>query len=145
MRDFIYYASLTTSDKDGGYVVTFTDIPEAITQGEDSKDALENASDCLEEAIANRIVMGLPIPEPSPMEKGQCAVALSAQMAAKAALYAALKESCITKVELAKRLNCDEKEIRRLIDPRHSSKLPRIESALSVLGKRLIIEVQEAA
>jgi antitoxin HicB len=145
MRDFIYYARLTSENKDGGYVVTFTDIPEAITQGEDVKDALENASDCLEEAIANRIVMGLPIPEPSPMENGQYAVSLSAQIAAKAALYAALKEIGITKVELAKRLNCDEKEVRRLLDPRHHSKLPRIESALSVLGKRLIIEVQEVA
>jgi antitoxin HicB len=145
MKGFIYYASLTSAGKDGGYVVTFTDIPEAITQGEDSKDALENASDCLEEAIANRIVMGASIPEPSPMEKGQYAVSLSAQMAAKAALYTALKESGISKVELANRLNCDEKEVRRLLDPRHPSKLPRIESALSALGKRLIIEVQEAA
>jgi antitoxin HicB len=145
MRDFMYYASLASTGKDGGYIVTFTDIPEAITQGEDIKDALENASDCLEEAIANRIVMGLPIPEPSPMEKGQYAVSLSAQMAAKSALYTTLKESGITKVELAKRLNCDEKEVRRLLDPRHPSKLPRIESALSALGKRLIIEVQEAA
>jgi len=145
MRDFVYYAVLTPDDKEGGYVVTFTDFPEAITQGEDIKNALSHASDCLEEAVANRIVTGLSIPKPSPMEKGQYAVPLPAQMAAKAALYTTMKESGITKVELANRLNCDEKEVRRLLDPRHPSKLPRIESALSVLGRRLVIKVQEAA
>jgi len=54
---------------------------------------------------------------------------LTAQTAAKAALYVALQEAKVTKTELAKRLQCDEKEVRQLLDPRHPSKLPRIESA----------------
>ncbi|MGH7961455.1 MAG: type II toxin-antitoxin system HicB family antitoxin, partial [Candidatus Binatia bacterium] len=65
--------------------------------------------------------------------------------AAEAALYIALQEMKITKTELAKRLRCDEKEVRRLLDPRHPSKLPRIEAALAAIGQRLIVGLQSAA
>ena len=145
MERFVYPATLTPDTKDGGFVVRFADVPEAITQGEEVEGALREAADCLEEAIANRIVMGLPLPPPSPVKKRQYAVPLPAQTAAKAALYIALQEAKITKAELAKRLRCDEKEVRRLLDPRHPSKLPRIEAALAAVGQRLIVSLQSAA
>ena len=47
----------------------------------------------------------------------------------------------MTNILLAKKLDCDEKEIRRLLDPHYSSKLPRIEEALHLLGKRLDIHI----
>jgi antitoxin HicB len=145
MEQFVYPATLTPDSKDGGFVVTFVDVPEAITQGEDRADALREAADCLEEAIANRMVTGLPIPSPSPARKRQHAVPLPAQTAAKAALYIALQETKVTKAELAKRLRCDEKEVRRLLDPRHPSKLPRIEAALAAVGQRLVVGLHSAA
>jgi antitoxin HicB len=145
MERFVYPAILTPEAKEDGFVVTFVDVPEAITQGESVENALGEAADCLEEAIANRIVMGLPIPSPSPVKKRQYAVPLAAQTATKAALYVALREAKMTKAELAKRLQCDEKEIRRLLNPRHSSKLSRIEAALAVVGQRLVVGVQAAA
>jgi antitoxin HicB len=145
MERFVYPATLTPDAKDGGFVVTFIDVPEAVTQGENVEDALREAADCLEEAVANRMVMGLPLPPPSPVKKRQHTVPLPAQTAAKAALYIALQEAKITKAELAKRLQCDEKEVRRLLDPRHPSKLPRIESALAAVGQRLIVGLQSAA
>jgi antitoxin HicB len=65
---------------------------------------------------------------------------------AKAALYLALYESGVSKKQLAARLGCDEKEVRRLLDPRHPSKLPRLQTALAVLGRRLALRlVSEAA
>ena len=145
MQNFIYPATLFEDKVQGGFVVRFTDLPEAITQGNTVQEALKEAIDCLEEAIANRIVMNLEIPAPSIHTEGQHLVPLPAQMAAKAALYLALKESGMTNVEFAKRFGCDEKEVRRLLDPRHPSKLPRIESALSVMGKRIVVGVQTAA
>ena len=145
MEQFVYPATFTLDVKDGGFVVTFVDIPEAITQGETEEEAWHEAADCLEEAIANRIVTGLSIPPSSRLKRGQRAVPLAAQTAAKAALYIALQDAQITKAELAKRLQCDEKEVRRLLDPRHPSKLPRIESALAAVGHRLIVSLQPAA
>ena len=145
MQNFIYPATLTPDKEDGGFIVTFFDLPEAITQGENVEDALSEAADCLDEAIANRIVMGLPIPSPSSAKRGRYPVLLAAQTAAKAALYLAIQKAQVTKAELAKRLACDEKEVRRLLDPRHPSKLPRIESALAAVGQRLVVGLQAAA
>jgi len=144
-HEFTYPVTLTPDKTDGGFVVTFKDLPEAITQGETVEDALAEAADALEEAIAGRIQRGDPIPEPSTVASlGK--VPVPAQTAAKAALYLALRETGITKSELAARLGCDEKEVRRLLDPRHSSKLPRIQKALGILGKGLALRlVDEAA
>lgn len=58
------YPVKLTKQPEGGYLVEFPDLPEAITQGDTIKDALEAASDCLEEAIANRIELNLDIPIP---------------------------------------------------------------------------------
>jgi antitoxin HicB len=145
MEQFVYPARFTPDTREGGFVVTFVDLPEAITQGETIEEASQEAADCLEEAIANRIVTGLPIPPPSRTKRGQYAIPVAAQTAAKAALYIALQETQITKADLAKRLQCDEKEVRRLLDPRHPSKLPRLEAALASVGHRLIVSLQSAA
>ncbi len=48
-------------------------------------------------------------------------------------------------VELAKKLGYDEKEVRRLLDPHHASKIPRIESALHAVGKELVVGFQSVA
>jgi antitoxin HicB len=108
-------------------------------------EALTEAADALEEAVAGRIRRGDPIPGPSPAADRPI-VPVPVQTAAKAALYLALQETGITKAELAVRLGCDEKEVRRLLDPRHPSKLPRIQKALAALGKGLSVRlVDEAA
>jgi antitoxin HicB len=142
MDQFVYPATLTPDAQDGGFVVTFVDVPEAITQGDDVPEALQQAADCLDEAIAGRIRRHDAIPEPSPVEAGQYTVAVPAQTAAKAALYVALRQTQLTQVELATRLQCDEKEVRRLLDPRHASKLSRLAAALALLGQQLVIGVQ---
>jgi len=144
MQNFIYPVNLIPDEQDGGYVVMFPDIPEAITQGENIKDALNEAIDCLEEAIASRIVTSQKIPSPSPKSQFRYTVPVPAGMAAKAALYIAMKEAGITNVELAKRLNCDEKEVRRLLSPKHKSKIPRINEALFALGKQLVLSMKAA-
>ena len=142
MDQFVYPATLTPDAQDGGFVVTFVDVPEAITQGDAVPEALHQAADCLEEAIVGRIRRRDAIPEPSPIQAGQYAVAVPAHTAAKAALYVALRQTQLTQVELAARLHCDEKEVRRLLDPRHASKLSRMEAALTLLGQQLVIGMQ---
>jgi antitoxin HicB len=145
MRDFSYPVVLTEDDTEGGFVVSFPDLPEAITQGDDAAEALSQAADALEEAVAGRIRRGDEIPAPSRPRPGQPVVPVPAQTAVKAALYLALRESGLSKVELAARLGCDEKEVRRLLDPRHPSKLPRFQAALAALGKRLALRLESEA
>ncbi len=142
MQQFVYPVTVTPDPQDGGLVVQFVDFPEAITQGETLQEALHEAADCLEEAVANRIALNLSLPVPSVIDEGSHCVTLPVQMAAKAALYLAMKEVGVTNVELAERLGYDEKEVRRLLDPHHASKIPRIESALQAIGKQLVIGFQ---
>ena len=145
MRTFVYPARFERGDKPGVVVISFRDVPEAITQGNGERDALWQAADCLEEAIAGRIADGREIPMASRAARGERLTPLPAPMAAKAALYLAMREVGIANVQLARRLGCDEKEVRRMLDPRHPTKLPRIKEALDVLGKRLVVSVEEAA
>lgn len=144
MYRFCYPVTLTRDREAGGYVVTFKDVPEAITQGDNMADALSQAQDCLEEAIAGRIRLGKDIPASSKAAKDQHIVTLPVATAAKAALYIAIRESGLSKIELAARLGIDEKEVRRLLDPYYPSKVPRIESALEGLGKKLVVIMRDA-
>jgi antitoxin HicB len=142
-REFVYPVVLTPDEEAGGFVVSFPDLPEAITQGEDEQDALEEATDALEEALAGRIRRSDEIPRPSRRRRGQRSVIPTPLMAAKAALYLQLKDSGLTRSDLARLLTCDGREVRRLLDPKHPSKLPRLARALAVLGGRLELMLVE--
>jgi len=139
MRQFIYPALLVPDAEVGGFVVTFPDLPEAITQGDDLSDALHQAADCLEEAIVGRIRRHEPVPEASRVRSPQQAIPLPAQTAAKAALYLAVRQARLTESEVAERLNCGVEDVHRLLDPRSASKLGRLESALAALGQHLVV------
>jgi len=141
---FIYPATLTP-DPSGGFVVTFRDWPEAITQGETIDDACQEAADCLEEAVAARIDHRGEIPPPSDSLPEEQPVAVPIQTALKAALYLATREIGIGPSELARRMGLHEKEARRLLDPRHATKAATLERALLAVGHRLAVEVEKAA
>lgn len=141
MRQFTYAVKLTPDKQDGGYVVTCRDLPEAITQGDSVENALAEAADAIEEAIAGRIDDGREIPEPSAKKRGERSVSVPPSMALKAAVYLAVRDAGISNSELARRLHLDEKEARRILDPHHPTKLPRIEAALAALGRHVRMEL----
>jgi antitoxin HicB len=142
MRTYRYAAEFTQAEE-GGYVVTFPDIPEAITQGETIEQCIEEASDALEEAIIGRINTDEEIPVASPAQNGQYFIPVPAQTAFKAALYEEIRSQGLNKVELAARLGIDEKEVRRLLDPHHATKLPRIAEILGRVGKHIVVGVED--
>jgi antitoxin HicB len=72
-------------------------------------------------------------------------VAVAPDIAAKLAVLEAFAAAGIAKSELGRRMGKDEKEIRRILDPKHPTKLPAMVEALRALGKRLVIGVEEAA
>lgn len=142
---FVYPATLTPDAVDGGFVVTFRDWPEAITQGDTWEAALSEATDCLEEAVAACIADGREIPPPSFTLAGEYGVSVPIQTALKAALYLAMRGAAVGKSELARRLGIHENEARRLLDPRYPSKVEALERALFAVGRRLAVELREAA
>ena len=141
MQQFTYPVILTADKKDGGFVVTCRDVPEVVTQGETIDDALDEAQGALEAAIEMRIEDGLTIPPPSVAKKREHLVSLPVGTAMKAALYAAMAEQGVSKSELARRMQLHEKEARRMLDPRHATKVPSLERALRVLGRRVDLVV----
>ncbi len=130
---------------EGAVAVSFRDFPEAHTQGETIADALVQAVDCLDEAVAARIMDGEDVPLPSDPLEGQYLVVLPSRTAAKAALHLTMRHAGVNRVQLASALRCDEKHVRRLLDPAHRSDLDQLERALALLGKRIIVEVRDAA
>ena len=130
-------------DEEGRLVVHFPDLPEALTDGADEADALAEAADCLSEALAGRINRGEDIPPPSRLRRGQHWVAPDPMMALKAALYNALRARKIAVADLARRLDINDCEAARLIDPRAASSLGALEAALSVLGCAIAVELYE--
>ncbi len=143
MERFEYAVALKT-DKDGGLVVTCRDLPQLITQGDDVAHALAEAADAMDEVFAAYMTQGIPFPTPTKAKRRERSVAPPAETVAKAALYTAMHEAGVSKVQLAKKLGVDEKEVRRLLDPHYGSKLPRLAQAIQLLGKRLVIGLEPA-
>lgn len=139
MPRFAYPVELTPDA--GGFLARFADLPEAITDGDTRAEALAQAADCLDEALAGRIARRDPIPKPSPAH-GRPLVTPGALIAAKAALYETLRTAGLSNVALAAQLGIAEGEVRRMLDPRHATKISRLEEALAVLGQRLIVSVE---
>lgn len=139
---FIYPVKLTRDRKDGGYVVTCRDVPEAITQGENLEDALAEAEGALQAALEARIEDGMEIPAPSAPKRGERLAATPITTALKAAVYLSMREQGVSKSELARRMQIHEKEARRMLDPKHPTKVPTLERALAVLGLRAELAVR---
>ena len=123
--------------EEGGFVITFPDIPEAITQGEDEEDARRRASDALESALDFYFEAPRPIPAPSKPKRGQRLIELSASLSAKVLLLNEMVSQKIRPAELARRLKVTPQEVTRLTSLHHTTKIDGIAAALKALGKTL--------
>ncbi|HEU0215468.1 MAG TPA: type II toxin-antitoxin system HicB family antitoxin, partial [Stellaceae bacterium] len=139
------YPATLIADPDGGFTVTFRDVPEAITEGDSREEALLRAEDALESALAMYVAAKQPLPAPSETTADEVAVPLSALGMAKTALYDAMREQSVGRAELARRLRWHLPQVNRVLDLRHASRMEHVEAALAALGLRLIVDVARAA
>ena len=131
-------------DEGGALVVALPDVPEAITGGTDRVEALDMAADALAAALAGYVHEKRDIPHPSEAAGGQDRVAVPTVVAAKLALYSAMRAQRITKVELARRLGVSESAVCKLTNPDHRSHIGLVQKALQAVGHNLAIEVTPA-
>jgi antitoxin HicB len=132
---------------DGGFLVTFPTVPEAITGGDTLEQAFRNAVDALEVALLTYAKDGRDLP---PQAAGRSsddgfarpAIPVSAGVAAKLGFIEAFRQSGLSKVALAAKLGKKEGEVRRMLDPYHGTKLPALEDAMRALGKRFVLTVE---
>jgi antitoxin HicB len=136
---FDYPVTLTPDDNDT-VLVTFPDVPEAITFGADQEEALLQAVDALESALSFYVEARKPLPAPSAPE-GRPTVRPSALECAKLGVYQAMTEQGIRKAELARRLGWHMPQVDRLFDLRHASRLDQIEAAAHALGRTVEVRV----
>lgn len=137
---FDYPITLTLAEE-GGFVITFPDIPEAITQAEDEEEALLYAIDALETALSLYVDTRRPLPAPSKLQ-GRQTVRPSALECAKLGVYQAMMEQGIRKTELARRLGWHLPQVDRLFDINHASRLDQIEAAARALGRSIEVRMR---
>ncbi len=140
-RQFTYPVELRPDDNDT-LLVTFPDIPEAVTIGDDEADALAHAVDALETMIIAKMDDREDIPLPSPLN-GRPGVTLPPLTAMKVALYREMRQAHLRKADLARRLNWRPSQVDRLFDIRHASRVDQIETALRALGKTMMVEIRD--
>jgi antitoxin HicB len=121
------------------FLVTFPDIPEAITQGDSVENALLHAADALESALDFYIEAGKAVPKPSRPKRSQRVIELPASVSAKVLLLNEMIAQKVRPAELARRLQVTPQEVTRLIDLRHTTKIDGIAGALKALGKTMEI------
>ena len=137
----LVYPAIFTQDENT-IMVTFPDIPEAITCGQDLEDAVFMANDVLQFALDKIYFEDMrAIPMPSPVKEGQIAISLDETASMKVMLHNEMVKQHVIKAELARRMNIAPQHIKRLLNPKVPTKLTTLSEAFAALGKRLEIRV----
>lgn len=124
-----------------GYVVTFRDIPEALTSGATKKEAMEMAADALATAMEFYFEDRRQVPMPTKARKGEDVVELPASVAVKVLLLNEMLKENMTPSKLAKKLDTSPQTITRIVDLHHATKIDTLADAFKAMGKTLSFSV----
>jgi antitoxin HicB len=127
--------------EDGCYVVTFRDIPEALTQGYSFDEAKEMALDALVTALDFYFDDQKTVPVPSPAQEGEHLIELPISIWSKILLLNTMLEARISQADLAKQMQKSRQEMQRIIDLNHNTKIDTIVDALKILGKNPTLSI----
>ena len=139
------YGAVFEPGEDRGITVSFPDVPEAISQGDDMIDAMAQAEEVLGLALLSYLEADRPLPMATTKHPGLAPITPAPDVSAKLAVIEAFNASGLTQAQLAEKIGKDGREVRRILDPDHPSKLPALSAALRAMGKRLVVAVAEAA
>ena len=137
----MYYPAHFEPATEGGFVVTFRDIPEAITQGDTDAEALTMAEDALVSSMDFYFEDRRRVPDPSPLQAGERLVELPPSISAKVLLLNELIDGGISNAELARRMGTRPQEVQRIVDLGHATKIDTIARALHAVGRQMEIRV----
>lgn len=132
-----YPANITKGEQ--AFVVTFRDIPEAITQGYTYDEAIEMAEDALLTAMDFYFEDNRPVPSPSQPQKDEVLITLPVSASTKVMLLNLLLEEHVSQAELAKRMGIRPQQVTRIVNLEHTTKIDTVEQAFKALGKKLSI------
>lgn len=138
---YIRYMAVLVAQREGGFTVTFPDIPEAITEGDDREAALFNAAEVLTLALEQRIADNEPLPVATNKHKNGVWVEPAAPVQAAALVRHAREDQGKTLADLARALDTSWPSAQRLENPSANPTLRQLERAAAALGKRLLVEL----
>lgn len=122
-----------------GVTVTFPDIPEAITCGDNLEDAKEMAVDALFTAFDFYFEDGRQVPAPTSNSVDWVEVPMSTE--AKIHLLNGMVESRVSNADLARLIHVKPQEVTRIVNLNHNTKIDTIARALKAVGKDLRFEI----
>ncbi|MGA8359410.1 MAG: type II toxin-antitoxin system HicB family antitoxin, partial [Xanthobacteraceae bacterium] len=86
MKAYAYRAQFESGDRRGNIVVSFPDVPEAITQGRGEADARSMAEEALGLVLLSYLQRGKALPKPRAKGRGLIDIAVAPDVAAKLAV-----------------------------------------------------------
>ena len=135
------YPALLKPNNEGGFIVSFRDVPEVITEIWSQEELLSTAQDALLTGIEIYFEKRKQFPMPSALKKGEVAIPLSLTVNAKILLLNTMVEGNIRPSDLAKKMGITPQEVNRVIDLFHKTKKDTIQSAINALGKDFLLTI----
>jgi len=128
--------------RDGdGFMVSFPDIPEALTGAATREEALLHAVDALVTAMDFYFEDRRLVPEPSEPKRGHVLIDLPPSVGAKVLLLNEMIRQGTRPADLARLMHVRPQEINRLTTLTHPTKIDTVAEALKALGKRLTLSL----
>ena len=124
-----------------GHVVSFRDIPEALTAGTTRQQAVDMAADALATAMEFYFEDRRHVPLPSQARKGETVIDLPASVAVKVLLLNEMLKENITPSKLARKLEASPQTVTRIVDLHHATKIDTLADAFKAIGKTLTFSV----
>ena len=140
MKRFCYPAKFEPNGE-GGFIGTFRDVPEAITEVYPEENFVDIARDALISTIDFYIDDGRKLPEPSQALEDEVLVDLPASVVLKLLLLNTMVESNMRPADLARKMKIRPQAITRILNIRHNTKLDTMSNAFTALGKELYFDI----
>ena len=144
MQIFEYRALFEPGERKGTLVVSFPDVPEAITQGKGEVQARANAEEALGLAL-----LSYPAPRAGAAQAARTRLPIAADRRRAGDRSEAGASGSDPRVRdssesaFARLIGRDEKEARRILDPLHSTRLSTLSDALRALGQQMVIKTEK--
>ena len=135
---------ITVEKSDDGFVATISHpngVFQGACEGRDKRAAIAEAEALLVAMISAAMRAGQRVPASEECHSGNAWAYVEPTVAIKAGLHNAMLSDRIRKAELARRMKVDQKQVDRILDPAHASKLDQLVFAAQELGRHIDVKI----
>lgn len=137
------YPARLKKQPEGGYVVKFRDVPEAITQGETREEAIEMAEDALITALSFYMEDNKPLPIPTLGRRGEVHIDLKVENTCRVMFYESMRRKGMTVKDLAVKMGVTPRTAQRLLKVTGKTSLNDLMRVACALDMRVVSQIGE--